>query len=84
MNLHNLSFKTIQPCSCKWHLDWDALNYLEAILHAELGMSLNKLQEKLCTAMIMKHQSQHFPAHSVVLPSYLQEPKYEMGTKQMT
>jgi hypothetical protein len=74
----------IQPRSCKRLLDRDDLNYLEAILHAELGMSSNKLQEKLCTAKIIKHQSQHFPTHSAVLPSYLQELKYEMGTKQMT
>ena len=36
-----------QPHSCKQLLDRDDLNYLEAILHAEPGLLLDELKEKL-------------------------------------
>ena len=38
-----------QPRGRKHLLDRDDLNYLEAILHAEPGLFLDELQDKLCT-----------------------------------
>ena len=69
-----------QPRGRKRLLDRDDLNYLEAILHAEPGLFLDELQEKLCTVQDIEVS---ISTLSHALPSHtnLSQRKQLNGTK---
>ena len=51
----------IERCGCKWLLDRDDLNYLESILHAEPGLFLDEVQEKLHIVQDRSFNHNHMP-----------------------